>query len=528
MVRLGEVRNLLSFALRYPGFLRRRVTVAQARSEIRHRLAHRGDNLLRWVRRAVYDRPASPYRALLHLAGCAWDDLERDVRKDGVEATLLALRRAGVYVSYEEFKGRQPIVRHGREIPTGPGAFDNPFRGAALERTTGGSTGNPTRVMVDLDYFSSRAANLAVVDDVHGVLDTPWGLWFGVLPDCGPNVVLSRLPYAPPPERWFTPVASGELRRSWRMRLGNAVVVRGARWSGRPIPAPEPVPLEGAGTIARWMWETVRRRGRCLLKTYVSLAMRVSRAAMEQGLSLQGAVFTGGGEPPTEAKVRAIERSGATFLPTYFFAEGGPVGAACRAAKGVNDLHLLEDRLALVPFPRPMGATSVDAFLFTTLLPSAPKLLLNVESDDYGVVEERRCGCGLEAEGYGRHVRDIRSFGKLTSDGMTLIGSEALRVLEDVLPSRFAASPLDFQLIEAEDADALTRLLLVVSPRVAADDDEIVSAMLDGLAQGPPAADLARAIWRQAGTVRVIRREPSATVVGKSRPLGLRSRDEVA
>jgi hypothetical protein len=28
--------------------------------------------------------------------------------------------------------------------------------------------------------------------------------------------------------------------------------------------------------------------------------------------------------------------------------------------------------------------------------------------------------------------------------------------------------------------------------------------------------------------VRVIRREPSATVVGKSRPLGLRSRDEVA
>jgi hypothetical protein len=170
----------------------------------------------------------------------------------------------------------------------------------------------------------------------------------------------------------------------------------------------------------------------------------------------------------------------------------------------------------------------VDAFLFTTLLPSAPKLLLNVESDDYGVVEERRCGCGLEAEGYGRHVRDIRSFGKLTSDGMTLIGSEALRVLEDVLPSRFAASPLDFQLIEAEDDDALTRLLLVVSPRVAADDDEIVSAMLDGLAQGPPAADLARAIWRQAGTVRVIRREPSATVVGKSQPLGLRSRDEVA
>ena len=42
---------------------------------------------------------------------------------------------------------------------------------------------------------------------------------------------------------------------------------------------------------------------------------------------------------------------------------------------------------------------TVDGFCFTTLLPTAPKLLLNAEIDDYGVVETRSCGCPLESYG---------------------------------------------------------------------------------------------------------------------------------
>jgi len=91
----------------------------------------------------------------------------------------------------------------------------------------------------------------------------------------------------------------------------------------------------------------------------------------------------------------------------------------------------------------PGSDITVDAFHFTTLLPTARKLLLNVESDDYGVVETRSCGGPLESYGYTEHLRQIRSFRKLTGEGVTLVGSEMLRILEEVLPARFGGSPLD-------------------------------------------------------------------------------------
>ena len=183
-------------------------------------------------------------------------------------------------------------------------------------------------------------------------------------------------------------------------------------------------------------------------------------------------------------------------------------------------MHFWEDRLALIQHERPVGDTAVPAFLFTSLLDVAPKLLLNVESDDYGVVERRSCGCPLEGEGLGRHVRDIRSFSKLTSGGMTLVGSEALRLLEEILPARFGASALDFQLQEREE-NGETRICLVASPRVAGSDAEIAQTFLDGLRDGTPAASLAGAVWTQSGSLHVLREEPRWTRRGKLLPLDL-------
>jgi hypothetical protein len=39
------------------------------------------------------------------------------VRNQGLEEALRALREARVYVTFEEFKGREPMVRHGQLIP---------------------------------------------------------------------------------------------------------------------------------------------------------------------------------------------------------------------------------------------------------------------------------------------------------------------------------------------------------------------------------------------------------------------------
>lgn len=78
---------------------------------------------------------------LLQLVGYELADLQTMVRDRGLEPTLQALRDAGVYVSFEEFKGRQPIVRHGREFALQPRDFDNPHRSFHYQTESGGSTG---------------------------------------------------------------------------------------------------------------------------------------------------------------------------------------------------------------------------------------------------------------------------------------------------------------------------------------------------------------------------------------------------
>ena len=64
-----------------------------------------------------------------------------------------------------------------------------------------------------------------------------------------------------------------------------------------------------------------------------------------------------------------------------------------------------QDGLALIQFTQrvPGSENTVDAFNFTSLLPTAPKLLLNVEIDDYGLIETRSCGCPLESYGFTEH-----------------------------------------------------------------------------------------------------------------------------
>jgi hypothetical protein len=167
----------------------------------------------------------------------------------------------------------------------------------------------------------------------------------------------------------------------------------------------------------------------------------------------------------------------------------------------------------------------VSAFHFTTLLPTAPKILLNVEIDDYGTVEKRACGCALDDVGFGMHVRDIRSFRKLKGEGVTVPGSEMVRILEEVLPARFGGGPLDYQLVEEEETGGLTRLSLLVSPTIAiADEAAVISTVLEALGRGSVAAAQARVIWDQAGTLRVKRMEPIPTARGKLMPLHLDAR----
>ena len=68
---------------------------------------------------------------------------------------------------------------------------------------------------------------------------------------------------------------------------------------------------------------------------------------------------------------------------------------------------------------------------------------------------------------------------------------------------------------KAEDEKGFTRLDLVVSPQVAADDDRVLEILRDAIAGANPGAGVAESIWGQAGSVRIRRMEPVWTGRGK-------------
>ena len=113
---LGEAWIGVRLAARLPGFLRHPLTVDEAHRVVATRLDRREASFLDVVGRCVFERPGSPYRALLDRAGCERGDLERLVDRDGVEGALRELYRAGVYLTVDEFKGRRPIVRGGQAV----------------------------------------------------------------------------------------------------------------------------------------------------------------------------------------------------------------------------------------------------------------------------------------------------------------------------------------------------------------------------------------------------------------------------
>ncbi|HEY5615001.1 MAG TPA: hypothetical protein VIL52_03190, partial [Bacteroidota bacterium] len=423
-----------------------------------------------------------------------------------------------------EFKGRRPMVRGDKTFSVTTQDFDNPHLKRYYYSESGGSTGVGTRVATDLDKQTDRAPLRLLSEHAHGFYNIPMAAWSSILPGSGFNSMLSAAKIGHVPIKWFSPVAHEDLQPSIKYRIATWYLISVARMLGVPIPTPETVHINDAKKIAHWVASTLKRHGACRLSSYVSLAVRVGIAAGEEGLDLTGAVFTGSGEPPTPAKIRHIREVGARWVPGYFISEAGAVGYGCAHPVDENDNHFFKDGLALILAPSAIPGTdlTVDGIYLTSLYASAPKILLNFETHDYGIVEQRSCGCLFEKTGFTEHIREIRSVSKLTGEGMTLIGSDLVRILEEVLPARFGGSALDYQLAEEEDAQGFTRVYLIVDPRVKLQNEqEAVDVILAALPNGGPGSDLGRAMWTQAHTIRVKRTEPVWTNRGKLMPLHL-------
>jgi len=524
MALISDAIKYSRLALGLRGFLKGTITLEESKQRITERLRDREKNFLNLVQKGIYQNPQSPFFQLLRVAGCEYGDIEPLVNKEGVEAALKKLLAAGVYVSWEEFKGRKEVVRGSQRFQFKARDFDNPFLPVYYQKQSSGSRSAGTRTTFDLKHQLEKSHYELIMLANDNALGVPMGLWYPVLPAAaGISNALRYWKIGNPAARWFSPVEERQVQSSLTNRLAMRYIIYGSRLWGARLPKPEYVALEEAVKVARWMADTKQQYGGCCLSCYVSLAVKVCQAAIENGLDIAGTHFTAGGEPLTRAKRRQIEATGASVTARYIISEVGHIGFSCPGATAADDVHLLRDSVALIQHRRKVehADTYVDAFIFTPLLPSAPKILLNMESDDYGVMETRKCDCLLGQLGFDTHIHDIRSFAKLTGIGMTIVGTDLVRILEEVLPGKYGGAATDYQLLEEEDGRGQTHLSLIISPTVGTvDEGEVVATVLRELRRAPHPGKLTAGVWGQARMLRV-KRVPPLTQMGKVMTLHL-------
>jgi hypothetical protein len=510
------------YAFGLPGFLNQPLSSEDCRGMIKAQLHNREKLFLRLLEKGIYNIQASPYRRLLAHAGVELGDISKAVTQDGIEATMEKLYRQGVYIDHDEFKGRRPIRRGNLMFAVKPADFDNPLLSRDYEATTGGSRGPATRVVVDYDLMVHEAAYHDLFETCFDLHESPLGMWRPVPPAVsGIRIALKLAKLGRPLEKWFS-------QNPFRPRLNTvhyfsfaAIAVYGSRFCDNALPMPEFVPAGEAWRVAQWLRSKREEAQPAVLLTPAASAVRVCQAALEGGLDISGSLFRVGGEPYTPAKANIVTQAGCRAVPTYATAEIGNIGLPCAAAQSIDDIHLLEDKLAVIQQPKTIGdcGLSVGALFYTALLTSSPKIMLNVDTGDYAIMERRKCDCALGQLGFHNHLREIRSYDKLTSEGMTFMGSELIRLIEEILPQKFGGYPTDYQFVEEEE-EGLPLVQIRVSPRVGdLFDRHVVDAVLEVLRSYPGAKKMMAERWRDSQTLRVVRAEPYSTFAGKTLPL---------
>jgi len=506
------------------------LTIEQSRQLIRQRLAQRDQNLLSIVKKAVYDNERSPYLKLLQAAGCEYGDFKLMVESNGVEPTLSKLREKGVYIKLEEFKGRKDIIRGSTTISCSPNDFNNPYTARNIEVSSSATRSAGTRTMIDLDFFAAnRAVAMAAMLDAFDAMNIPNAICIPILPGSGPSTLLVLAKINATPVKWFSPGDRRNYKPSLKSRLGTSYIVRMGRILGANFPHPQELSLQDAGQIARWVSDTISEYGSACFMSYVSAIVRICQAAREKGIDISGAKFITSGEPLTDIKRREIESTGARACPLYVFVEGGYMGIGCMDPASSDDVHFMKDSTALIQHRREVADTgiSVDAFLFTSLLPSAPKILFNAENGDYGTIENRNCNCKINELGLIEHIHNIRGFDKLTGSGTTFTGNHLLYIIEEVLPARFGGMSTDYQMVEEEDEIGHTRMNLIVNPDIGIiDEAEIISLVISGLSLGSDSNRMMADVWRQDDILRIKRTRPYVTAQGKLMPLHIQKADK--
>ncbi|MDX1982478.1 MAG: hypothetical protein SFV51_19545 [Bryobacteraceae bacterium] len=488
-------------------------------SRIRQQLLQREIVFLDTVLRVVFERADNPYFHMFRMAGCNFEDLEEIVMREGLEAALTVLHRAGVYLTHDEFKGKTAVVRNGREIPACIQSFANPFTKGVISGTSSGSRSRGTRTVQSAEVNVYREGYELLQRREFGFSRRAQIQLKPLLPStAGLTACLRAARRGWRVDKWFAPdVSFGKEGVQW---LSTSFATAVARTAGAAMPFPSMLPGNDFTPVARWIAESKKRGRDTFVSAMTGYAVRVADAALQGGYDISGAIFVAGGEAVSPAKRALVEAAGAEIYPMYWIHEIGPIGFACRQMNTGNCVHLFEDSVAVISHRRkaPLTEVEVDSLLFTTLLPQAPLVLINAEMEDAGILGRANCGCVFGETGFHRQIADVYSFGKLTAMGITLIGTDIITLLERDLPARFGGCPGDFQLVERE-VHAQTEIILRISPRVGVSSAEVVKEYFLRELPNCNSGWVASRILRHTGSFRTVVGEPLPTLTGKILPL---------
>jgi hypothetical protein len=246
MSRLPSTANaFINFSRQLRKFLHNTSSYDEIRDKISQQIVNREDNFLNTLQSNVFNYPKSPYLPLFNQANITYKDVERLIGQRGLENTLEELYDAGIYVTFEEFKGRIPIKRGNLELNLKASDFDNPNMNTALYGHTSGSTGAPTQTKYDLEYLAESGRLLILAYGANDILDIPIVIWRGIPPDSESLRLMLLLAHVEKGvERWFTTIKEYESRFGWSYQLLTHLTRLMVRIHGVWFPPPEFISLD--------------------------------------------------------------------------------------------------------------------------------------------------------------------------------------------------------------------------------------------------------------------------------------------
>jgi hypothetical protein len=523
---LNKARSTLALLTSLPAFLRESANLQNAQKEIRNALDSREDRFLELIYTRVYQSADSPYLRLLKRAGCDYSDLQNQVRSRGLEKTLEQLASEGVYLTSDEFKGKKEIIRGKDHFRISPAELETQGVTASFVAQSSGSRNQPIQSRISLDWLRIRALGIGLFLDSHNLCSHAHAIYEPTLPaSTAINNLLYNAKFRIATDRWFArriPVNS-RIEASYYYSVTYLLILT-ARMLGHNFPKPEFIHDRGIEAIVRWVDDKRTHSKACCIKTTASNAAKISNVACKMRISLEGTKFISGGEPFTESKHEVIKRAGATAVPRYNYGGGLTVGLGCANPLYTDEVHVTLYMLAVIQQPKSVTLQDrvIRPLLCTTLHPSAPRLLLNVDNGDYADLLFRDCGCALQSAGLTLHLHHIRSYEKFTGEGMNYFYGDLFELLEKIIPCEFGGGPGDYQLVEEEDGNGQTRLTLLVHPLVEKIDEERLLTRLQlGLAEGSRNNRFMSKLWQDSRTFRIRREVPHASPRGKILPLHL-------